>query len=36
MLQDKYPARSRRVMEAVLQMTKLDLGRLKQAYEGTR
>ena len=36
MLQDKDPARSRRVMEAVLQMTKLDLGRLKQAYEGTR
>ena len=34
MLQDQDPARSRRVMEAMLQMQKLDLRKLKQAYEG--
>jgi predicted 3-demethylubiquinone-9 3-methyltransferase (glyoxalase superfamily) len=33
MLADKDPARSRRVMEAMLQMDKLDINRLKQAYE---
>jgi predicted 3-demethylubiquinone-9 3-methyltransferase (glyoxalase superfamily) len=33
MLQDKDPAKSRRVMEAMLKMTKLDIKVLKQAYE---
>jgi predicted 3-demethylubiquinone-9 3-methyltransferase (glyoxalase superfamily) len=33
MLQDKDPAKSRRVMETMLQMRKLDIARLKQAYE---
>ena len=33
MLQDKDPAKSRRVMEAMLQMRKLDLAKLKSAYE---
>jgi predicted 3-demethylubiquinone-9 3-methyltransferase (glyoxalase superfamily) len=33
MLQDTDPAKSRRVMEAMLQMRKLDIARLKQAYE---
>lgn len=33
MLEDKDAARSRRVMEAMLQMHKLDLALLKQAYE---
>ncbi|MEW5851587.1 MAG: VOC family protein [Myxococcota bacterium] len=31
---DRDPARARRVMEAMLQMDKLDIKRLKQAYEG--
>ena len=33
MMQDKDPAKSRRVMEAMMQMDKLDIRRLKQAYE---
>ena len=34
MMTDKDPARSNRVMEAVLKMVKLDIPTLKQAYEG--
>jgi predicted 3-demethylubiquinone-9 3-methyltransferase (glyoxalase superfamily) len=34
MLGDKDPAKARRVMEAMLQMQKIDIGRLKQAYGG--
>ena len=34
MLKDKNAARRERVMEAVLSMTKMDIKRLKQAYEG--
>ena len=34
MLDDPDPVRSRRVMEAMLQMKKIDIGGLKQAYEG--
>ena len=33
MLQDKDPRKSRRVMEAMLQMDKLDIERLRRAYE---
>ena len=33
MLQDKDPKKSERVMKALLQMTKLDIKKLKQAYE---
>jgi predicted 3-demethylubiquinone-9 3-methyltransferase (glyoxalase superfamily) len=33
MLADPDPDKSRRVMEAMLQMDKLEIGRLKQAYE---
>jgi predicted 3-demethylubiquinone-9 3-methyltransferase (glyoxalase superfamily) len=33
MLQDKDAAKSKRVMEAMLKMDKLDIARLKQAYE---
>jgi len=33
MMQDKDPKKSERVMEAVLQMKKLDIAALKQAYE---
>ena len=33
MMQDKDPERSRRVMKAMLQMTKLDVHRLKQACD---
>jgi len=33
MLQDKDPKKSERVMKAMLQMTKLDIRTLKQAYE---
>ena len=33
-LQDKDPAKSRRVMEAMLQMDKLDIKKLKQAHAG--
>jgi len=34
MLQDKDPERAKRVMEAMLQMNKIDIKTLKQAYEG--
>ena len=34
MLQDKDPKKSRRVMEAMLKMEKIDIKTLKQAYEG--
>jgi predicted 3-demethylubiquinone-9 3-methyltransferase (glyoxalase superfamily) len=34
MMADKDPAKSRRVMEAMLQMNKLDIARLQQAYNG--
>jgi predicted 3-demethylubiquinone-9 3-methyltransferase (glyoxalase superfamily) len=33
MLQDKDPKKSRRVMEAILKMDKIDIETLKQAYE---
>jgi len=34
LMQDKDPAKSRRVMEAMLQMDKLDIRKLKQAHAG--
>ena len=34
LLTDKDPARSQRVMKVMLQMKKLDIAKLKQAYEG--
>ena len=34
MLQDKDPEKAKRVMEAMLQMRKIDIGALKRAYEG--
>jgi predicted 3-demethylubiquinone-9 3-methyltransferase (glyoxalase superfamily) len=34
MLQDKDPEKAKRVMEAMLQMDKIDIPTLKQAYEG--
>jgi len=34
MIQDEDPAKSQRVMKAMLQMRKIDIARLKQAYEG--
>jgi predicted 3-demethylubiquinone-9 3-methyltransferase (glyoxalase superfamily) len=34
MLGDKDPAKSRRVMEAMLKMVKIDLAALKKAYDG--
>jgi len=34
MLQDKDPERSKRVMEAMLQMRKIDIRALREAYEG--
>ena len=34
MLKDKDPAKAKRVMEAMLQMKKIDIKTLKQAYEG--
>jgi predicted 3-demethylubiquinone-9 3-methyltransferase (glyoxalase superfamily) len=34
MLSDKDAAKSKRVMDAMLQMDKLDLKRLQQAYDG--
>ena len=34
MLKDKDPAKSKRVMEAMLQMKKIDIKTLKQAYDG--
>ena len=33
MLSDKDPAKSKRVMEAMMQMAKIDIGKLKQAYD---
>jgi predicted 3-demethylubiquinone-9 3-methyltransferase (glyoxalase superfamily) len=33
MLQDKDPKKSQRVMQAMLQMDKIDIARLKQAYD---
>jgi predicted 3-demethylubiquinone-9 3-methyltransferase (glyoxalase superfamily) len=33
LFQDKDPEKSKRVMQAMLQMDKLDIERLKQAYE---
>jgi predicted 3-demethylubiquinone-9 3-methyltransferase (glyoxalase superfamily) len=33
MLADKDPVKSKRVMEAMLQMSKIDISKLKQAYE---
>jgi predicted 3-demethylubiquinone-9 3-methyltransferase (glyoxalase superfamily) len=34
LMQGKDPEKSKRVMQAMLQMNKLDIARLKQAYEG--
>jgi predicted 3-demethylubiquinone-9 3-methyltransferase (glyoxalase superfamily) len=34
MLQDEDPERSKRVMEAMLQMDKIEISRLQQAYDG--
>jgi predicted 3-demethylubiquinone-9 3-methyltransferase (glyoxalase superfamily) len=34
MLQDQDPKKSQRVMQAMLQMDKIDIARLKQAYDG--
>jgi predicted 3-demethylubiquinone-9 3-methyltransferase (glyoxalase superfamily) len=34
LLGDKDPAKSQRVMKAMMQMDKIDIARLKQAYEG--
>ncbi|MBI3934688.1 MAG: VOC family protein [Acidobacteria bacterium] len=34
LLQGKDPEKSKRVMKAMLQMTKIDIAKLKQAYEG--
>ena len=34
MISDPDPERSRRVMEAMLPMVKLDIARLRQAYDG--
>lgn len=34
MLRDKDPERSKRVMQAMLQMHKIDIGKLQQAYDG--
>ena len=34
LLQDKDPEKSKRVMNAMLQMKKIDLARLQQAYDG--
>jgi predicted 3-demethylubiquinone-9 3-methyltransferase (glyoxalase superfamily) len=34
MLQDKDPEKSKRVMQAMLQMKKIDIARLEQAYRG--
>ena len=35
MIKDKDPAKSKRVMEAMIQMVKLDIGKLEHAYEGS-
>jgi hypothetical protein len=34
LLRDKDPQKSKRVMEAMLKMKKIDIKKLKQAYEG--
>jgi predicted 3-demethylubiquinone-9 3-methyltransferase (glyoxalase superfamily) len=34
MLGDKDPARAQRAMQAMLQMKKLDIGRLQRAFDG--
>jgi predicted 3-demethylubiquinone-9 3-methyltransferase (glyoxalase superfamily) len=34
MMQDKDPAKAKRVMQAMLQMDKIDIGTLERAYEG--
>jgi predicted 3-demethylubiquinone-9 3-methyltransferase (glyoxalase superfamily) len=34
LMKDPDPRKSRRVMEAMLQMTKIDIAKLRQAYEG--
>jgi predicted 3-demethylubiquinone-9 3-methyltransferase (glyoxalase superfamily) len=34
LLSDPDPEKSRRVMEAMMQMTKIDIAKLRQAYEG--
>ena len=34
LMSDPDPVRSQRVMQAMLQMTKIDIARLKQAYAG--
>jgi len=34
MLEDKDPQKSKRVMQAMLQMKKIDIARLEQAYRG--
>jgi predicted 3-demethylubiquinone-9 3-methyltransferase (glyoxalase superfamily) len=34
MMKDKDPTKSKRVMEAMMQMVKLDVGKLEHAYEG--
>lgn len=34
MLNDPDPEKSKRVMEAMLKMKKIDIKRLRQAYEG--
>jgi len=36
MLEDKDPQKSKRVMEAMLKMSKIDIKRLTQAYEGSQ
>jgi hypothetical protein len=35
-MQDKDPGKSERVMQALLNMKKLDIKTLKQAYEGEK
>jgi hypothetical protein len=34
MMNDKDPAKSKRVVEAMLKMDKLDIAKLKHAYDG--
>jgi predicted 3-demethylubiquinone-9 3-methyltransferase (glyoxalase superfamily) len=34
MLHDKDPEKSKRVMQAMLQMSKIDINKLKRAYDG--
>jgi predicted 3-demethylubiquinone-9 3-methyltransferase (glyoxalase superfamily) len=34
LLQDKDPEKAKRVMQAMLQMDKIDIGRLRRAYDG--